>query len=247
MSIESCETKGVDGDNVEYMPNVGRIMTEKRMVDDEGEILQNIDILEDLNFHFDRKILDILLLDRTSRRNILWATTDYESIGAGYEEFSQIAPDRIVGRHSILIQPRVAKSLDSQTDRTRNRAEVFTPCWVCNKQNNLVDAQWFGEMNIFNTATDTGWVATKGKISFPNSKKTWKRYINAPRMEISCGEAPYLVSRYDVVTGEKIATEQRIGILAETEYLSFYLLQNPWTHHPFVRLPTEHCDIPYML
>ena len=32
-------------------------------------------------------------------------------------------------------------------------------------------------------------------------------------MEVSCGEAPYLVSRYDTVTGEKIPLSERIGIL----------------------------------
>ena len=32
-------------------------------------------------------------------------------------------------------------------------------------------------------------------------------------MEITCGEAPYLVSRYDVVKGEIIPVEDRIGIL----------------------------------
>ena len=32
-------------------------------------------------------------------------------------------------------------------------------------------------------------------------------------MEISCGEAPYLVSRYDTVTGQWINVNERIGIL----------------------------------
>ena len=32
-------------------------------------------------------------------------------------------------------------------------------------------------------------------------------------MEITCGEAPYLVSRYDTASGKKIAIENRIGIL----------------------------------
>ena len=32
-------------------------------------------------------------------------------------------------------------------------------------------------------------------------------------MEISCGEAPYLVSRYDTVTGKWIEVGDRIGIL----------------------------------
>lgn len=32
-------------------------------------------------------------------------------------------------------------------------------------------------------------------------------------LEIACGEAPYLVSRYDSVTGELIPLAQRIGML----------------------------------
>jgi hypothetical protein len=32
-------------------------------------------------------------------------------------------------------------------------------------------------------------------------------------MEITCGEAPYLVSRYDTTTGEAISLERRIGLL----------------------------------
>ena len=32
-------------------------------------------------------------------------------------------------------------------------------------------------------------------------------------MEITCGEAPYLVSRYDTVTGKPIKVQKRIGLL----------------------------------
>ena len=37
--------------------------------------------------------------------------------------------------------------------------------------------------------------------------------MNENRLEITCGEAPYLVSRYDTVTGEPIPVERRIGLL----------------------------------
>ena len=56
------------------------------------------------------------------------------------------------------------------------------------------------------------WETTKEKIVFPKGK-TWKDYVNDTRLEISCGEAPYLVSRYDTTTGEFIKIENRIGIL----------------------------------
>ena len=93
-------------------------------------------------------------------------------------------------------------------------AEVFTPSWVCNAQNNLVDEAWFGRKDVFNVegTTNHTWKANPNKIEFPEGK-TWKDYVRATRMEITCGEAPYLVSRYDATTGEPIPIEQRIGLL----------------------------------
>ena len=37
--------------------------------------------------------------------------------------------------------------------------------------------------------------------------------MKAPRLEMTCGEAPYLVSLYDTTSGERIPTRQRIGLL----------------------------------
>ena len=50
------------------------------------------------------------------------------------------------------------------------------------------------------------------KSSFQKAK-TWKHYIRDTRLEVACGEAPYIASRYDSTTGEFIPVEQRIGIL----------------------------------
>ena len=85
---------------------------------------------------------------------------------------------------------------------------------MCNKQNNLVDEAWFGRMNVFNTENEKSWMASEGRISFPDIKgKTWQDYVKAPRMEMTCGEAPYLVSLYDTTTGEQIPISDRIGLL----------------------------------
>ena len=93
-------------------------------------------------------------------------------------------------------------------------AEVFTPSWVCNAQNNLVDEAWFGCKDVFNIEDTTNhtWQATSNKIEFPKGK-TWKDYIRTTRMEMTCGEAPYLVSRYDATTGTPIPLQERIGLL----------------------------------
>lgn len=172
-----------------------------------------IDVLEETIYNISPELLDILLFDRTTRSNIIWATSDYSSLGKGYEPESPIQQEQITGEHASIIQPRVAKALHAQAGRTRDKAEVFTPCWICNKQNNLLDEQWFGRPGVFNAETETGWIPTTEPIVFALRGKTWKRYIDEKRLEITCGEAPYLVSRYDTVTGELIPLEHRIGLL----------------------------------
>ena len=154
-----------------------------------------------------------LLRDHTTGRNIFWATHDYEFLGEGYGYHDEIRPELITGNRSQVILPRVFKSRRQQTDRAKDMAEVFTPSWICNAQNNLIDEAWFGRKDVFNTEdTNHTWKSTSGKIQFPEGK-TWKDYVRATRMEITCGEAPYLVSRYDTTTGEPIPLAQRIGLL----------------------------------
>ncbi len=43
--------------------------------------------------------------------------------------------------------------------------------------------------------------------------KAWQDYVRLNRLEITCGEAPYLSSRYDTVSGEIIPVKDRIGFL----------------------------------
>ena len=163
----------------------------------------------------DLQLLKMLLVDNSTQRNIVWATTDYIQYGEYYAPECEISVDQITGQNSGLIKPRVIKAKHMQNSRTRDRAEVFTPSWICNAQNNLVDEQWFGRPNIFNTASEKKWRTTRAKIKFPaKPKKTWQDYIRAKRLEITCGEAPYLVSRYDTVTGKPITdVHKRIGLL----------------------------------
>ena len=45
-------------------------------------------------------------------------------------------------------------------------------------------------------------------------KKSSKEIVcRSNRMEITCGEAPYLVSRYDTVTGRPVPVGSRVGML----------------------------------
>ena len=92
-------------------------------------------------------------------------------------------------------------------------AEVFTPSWICNAQNNLIDEAWFGRKDVFNVENaDHTWTVNPDRIEFPDNK-TWRDYVRDCRLEITCGEAPYITSRYDTTTGIAIPTKQRIGLL----------------------------------
>ena len=137
-----------------------------------------IDIHEnDLHQHAPA-VLEELLKDHTTGRNIIWATHDYEGLGKGYGYRDEIRPELITGEHSRVIRPRVLKSKEEQTGRVRGMAEVFTPAWVVKK---MVDA----------VEIDVG----------------------TRCLEITCGEAPFLVSRYDATTGNPIPRSKRVGVL----------------------------------
>ena len=172
------------------------------------------DILEDYLIELEQDLLSILLSDFSSRKNIVWATDDYRGFGEPYRKTSEIFPHLVTREHNFLIQPRAEKPLRTQQLRIRKKGEVFTPSWVCNEQNNLVDDAWFGRSGVFNATKGSSWTATKGKILFSaENGRDWQAYVDAKRLEITCGEAPYLVSRYDTTTGDVIPLRERIGFL----------------------------------
>lgn len=176
-----------------------------------------IDISEDEIQNLSPNLLDALLKDHTTGENIFWATDNYADRGTGYQFSDPITVEAITGDNGKVIVPRALKSRQRQQQRSREMAEVFTPSWICNKQNNLVDNAWFGRENVFNTEIDNPdgshtWHPTEGKIVFPDGK-SWQDYVTENRLEITCGEAPYLASRYDAVTAEPLPVEMRIGML----------------------------------
>ncbi|MBQ0015714.1 MAG: restriction endonuclease subunit M [Bacteroidales bacterium] len=174
---------------------------------------ENIDINETEVLRQYPEVLEMLLKDHTTQRSIYWATDSYADRGEGYRFRDAITVDSITGDNGLVIRPRSVKSKDEQTRRSKDMAEVFTPSWVCNAQNNLIDDAWFGKQGVFNQEKpDHTWKATTDKIVFPEGK-TWKDYVRDTRLEITCGEAPYLASRYDTVSGNPIALTERIGLL----------------------------------
>lgn len=193
---------------------------------------ENIDILEEVINAYDPEVMERLLWDHSrptdnklisdlnvdGHHHIYWATDNYETEGKGFCFFDEIQIASVTGKYNTLVRPRCVKSKEEQEQRTREKAEVFTPSWVCNAQNNLVDEAWFGQKGLFNIefVLDTGrhsWATTKAPIPFPTPDgKTWEDYIWNKRLEITCGEAPYLVSRYDTTTGRFITLDNRIGL-----------------------------------
>ena len=181
--------------------------------------MNNSHLSDSTTFPFSQGILSILLSDHTTDRNIVWATDDYAPI----DSKSQIKISQITGSNADRIKPRIQKQKEEQQSRTRNKAEVFTPSWICNAQNNLIDEAWFGRKNVFNTSeiidgqtNEKKWKSKRGKIKFSTdieSHKTWQDYVKLTRLEIACGEAPYLVSLYDTVSGKHIKLRDRIGFL----------------------------------
>lgn len=165
------------------------------------------DIQGDIAFLQRAGILKLLLKDRTTGRHILWGTDAYGSRGPEFARDQEMEIGQIVGENLGLLKTRAQKAVEQQTERTRQHAEVFTPAWICRMMNDQADSEWFGREEVFFRKDGT----PTERVDF--KRKSWKRYVDSKRLEITCGEAPYLVSRYDVSSGEPIPLAQRVGIL----------------------------------
>lgn len=136
--------------------------------------LIQIDIYENKIFEQSPKLLSMLLIDRTlssenSQVNIFWATNNYADLGVGYQYSDQITLEAITGKNGEVIKPRAVKSREMQQQRSREMAEVFTPSWICNKQNNLIDNTWFGRDNVFNIEVDNPDGSIRGSLQIRKS------------------------------------------------------------------------------
>jgi hypothetical protein len=188
-----------------------------------------VDVSEQKLMEYDDEVLKTLLADRTTGKNILWGTDDYcrSENDTAYAHDSQMTAELITGDYDGLIKPRAKKSRNTQKARSKDKAEVFTPAWICNAQNNLIDEAWFGYKNPFNapnsskkspheyTVAPRKKYDKEQKVKFLNGKD-WKEYVVLNRMEVTCGEAPYLVNRYDSdSTAVQLRTnvKLRVGLL----------------------------------
>ena len=114
-------------------------------------------------------VLDTLLKDKSTGKNIIWATDPPEELQTVmYEpvtDRSQITIQQLGLTHYEVVLPRMMKQTDTQQQRTRKKGEVFSPAWVCNKMNNALDADWFGAVRAPGSS----------RWSCPKAGRRWKR------------------------------------------------------------------------
>lgn len=84
------------------------------------------------------------------------------------------------------VMPRYLKAAMEQKSRTKKKAEVFTPYCLVKHMNDSVQKKFKGSREEF---------------------------IKERVMEVTCGEAPFLTTRYDAATGEYISITDRTGLL----------------------------------
>lgn len=166
------------------------------LINNRDDMIENIsaaNIQENLLRESMPSILGILLIDHTTstartKKNIIWANENYVQYGfKDYSAKAQIKPDLITGNRGQLIMPRALKSRELQKERTKSKAEVFTPTWIVKKQNDEINKEYQ------NCDLET--------------------YVNQTWLEITCGEGPYMASRYDMETGEIIPLTERVGFV----------------------------------
>lgn len=194
------------------------------------------DILENRVLKETPGLLEVLLKDHTTQQNIFWATDSYAELGDGFRWHDSITVAAITGEHGDVIMPRVMKTRDEQQRRVKQMAEVFTPAWLVNKMNNAADEVWFGRQNVFNVPTEEGWSPTEEPVMMPKGK-SWHDYVLATRLEITCGEAPFLTSRYDMISGVSIAIKTRMGMLdRKLRIVNEHCTGDEWTHWALLAL-----------
>ena len=84
------------------------------------------------------------------------------------------------------VVPRYSKSVDVQTTRTKEKAEVFTPVEIIKTMNNSFDKDFNGSD---------------------------EDYIKRRVLEVTCGEGPFLTTRYHTIDGNSIDVKKRVGLL----------------------------------
>lgn len=104
----------------------------------------SIDIDEKTYYEKNPRLVELLLFDNTTKKNIIWATDLY--LKKGYKFNDCISEYNLLNKK--LITPRSKKAKTAQIKRSKDNGEVFTPSWICNIQNNNIDEVWFGKKDL---------------------------------------------------------------------------------------------------
>lgn len=191
-----------------------------------GVLLVLVNIQDDMIELQKLGLLDKLLVDKTTKRHILWGTNAYRERGERYANDCEIFVTLVLFNNLGVIKTRARKAFEQQVGRTKLHGEVATPLWVCNKMIDAIDCEWFG---IEHLPKD---VWQHIDTLFQQTKKSWKKYVDNKRLEIACGEAPYLIQRYDGTNGMMISVEERTGILDRKLHVvsAYATTQEEWIH-----------------
>lgn len=94
--------------------------------------------------------------------------------------------DSILNVNPNAVKPRYMKTALDQKSRTKDKAEVFTPASIVKRMNDSFDTNYIG---------------------------SYEDYICRKVLEVTCGEAPFLTTRYDASSGQQIPCSDRVGLL----------------------------------
>lgn len=152
------------------------------------------DLYRDLH---EKGFLQSLLIDRATGKGLIWASETYSALGHGFEKTAQITPELIAGREAELANLRAK----SRLARTRKHGEVMTPLSICEKMCDFAH----NELKADLAHEDLG----------PEDldHDDWKTNVDKTVLEITCGEAPFLVCRRDPQDGVPVPIEKRRGLL----------------------------------
>lgn len=165
------------------------------IINQQKKQLRRIDALSYCFQHGLTNVIELLLKDQTlshragAYRPIIWANDDYTNgLIAKTSATDSMYLHTVKHVHATAgLKPRSLKSKEVQKERTKKKAEVFTPTWVVKKQNDAVDE---------NYATDD-----------------LETYLSRTWLEITCGEAPYMATRYDMETAAFLQLQHRVGFI----------------------------------
>ena len=146
--------------------------------------------IEEMLYGWCPSILDTLLLDRTTGQNIFWATDSYVGLGSSYQADKAILPNLLSRNGVRIVVPRSKMTKEEQAYRTRISAKVFIPAEVIEYMSENTDKELKN-----------------------NGFTNWQDFVGASVIEITCGMAPFLVTRENPFSGEYIEVNNRIGLL----------------------------------